>query len=256
MRVELGSEYTPGELIATLQYRKKKGLSIHAREIKRENSRFYREVIDCFGSWKNFLSEAGYNYQKEYGRKHYGYWTKEKVQEHLRERLDSGKGISCSELQAEDMKLYEASVNMYGSWELAVESLGLDSRRYRKVRGAKYWNRETILQEVSGLIMEGKDVRPSDIYHNIGLTLGTVEVYFGSWSVLYRELGLSEKDIRNKKRGVEWTKEDVLSEIRYRLSKGKSVRASEVSSDEPKLYRVGLSHFGSWKELLENVEVG
>jgi len=64
-------------------------------------------------------------------------WSKDRITEELRRRVQEGKAINMARLKIEDRPLHSAVRRHFGSWELAVLHADLDPGRYRGRRTSR-----------------------------------------------------------------------------------------------------------------------
>lgn len=101
-----------------------------AKQIQKKRADLYGAAVRVFGSWKNAVEAAGFDYSQIRKNKFSGFWTEMNVIEGI--KLLSQKHSGFARKNKPD--LYGAALRLFGSWGVAVRMAGFD---YDKV--AKVW---------------------------------------------------------------------------------------------------------------------
>lgn len=185
-------------------------------------------------------------------RKPWGYWTREKVVQKLRDLAKKyGEDyLLYVNLRKNESKLFAASLNLFGSLSPAVEKAGHD---YEKICGRKlpgYWTREKVVQKLRALAAEHGEsyLSSSNLKEKECGLLYAARATFGSLKKAVKEAGYNYEEIIRKKPAGYWTKKTVIEEIRKLADKhGKSyLHPSNLHEKESSLLKAASKIFGSF----------
>ncbi|OQW53838.1 MAG: hypothetical protein A4S09_06375 [Proteobacteria bacterium SG_bin7] len=101
-----------------------------AKQIQKKRADLYGAAVRIFGSWKNAVEAAGFDYSLIRKNKLSGFWTEMNVVEGIKLLNQKHSGFARKNKPA----LYGAALRLFGSWGVAVRMAGFD---YDKV--AKVW---------------------------------------------------------------------------------------------------------------------
>lgn len=91
--------------------------SLSARTCQRTSPALYGAAVRHYGSWKNAVESAGFNYKQVLKRKPSGYWNKERILAEI-QRL---RNKSSGNVRQNNPPLYSAAIRLFTSWKKAVE---------------------------------------------------------------------------------------------------------------------------------------
>lgn len=89
---------------------------------QRSNPRLYGAALRYFGSWKEAITAAGFDYNEVRKRVPPGYWSRKRIIDELM----SLKEKSSSQMRTQRPDLYSAALRVFGTWRKAVEAIGID----------------------------------------------------------------------------------------------------------------------------------
>jgi len=174
------------------------------------------------------------------------HWTKERVRREIRRRRRLEKSLAVRHVMLQDHKLANAALRLFSTWDAALRSVGTDPS---KVRLARAWSPEEVLGEIRKLHRLGayrKGVPRPNGHANLK---AAGKRYYGSWRAALDAAGIPE--IRLPER-VEWSRREVATRVRTRMSEGKSLRATDVLREDRALFKVGCAILGRpWRGVVE-----
>lgn len=107
-------------------------------------------------------------------------WTAERVVAAIRQIQQEGGRLNHAAVRRNSLS--RAAVNLFGSWDAALQAAGIDAGAVRRCR--KPWTRESMVQEIqrkhrAGEPLNAKDVSPE------GMRMAARRL-FGSWPAALR----------------------------------------------------------------------
>jgi hypothetical protein len=164
-------------------------------------------------------------------------WSHQRIIREIKEGFSQGKPLNLQGLGS--LKLGNAAIHHFGSWQKAVEAAGLGDRLKIKTP-ARTWTKEEIIATIQDGHAKGMTSR------EIARSSPSIERYakrlFGGWREAYQAAG-----IESKRRS--WTRELVLDEITMRLSTGQSLQSNHPNNIN--LQAAASRYFGSWINAVE-----
>ncbi|WP_276913962.1 helix-turn-helix transcriptional regulator [Aneurinibacillus aneurinilyticus] len=166
-----------------------KTTDLSPRNVQKIDVKLYSIVVDKVGSWKNFLSSKGYEYN---GIKKTTEWTEEKILNRIRFAKESYADLADATVSFFEKPLYSAAINLFGSWKQAVEAAGIS---YEKTKRNESWTKEKVIEH-------GKKVIEGKINLTYYLDIndkfrGAVKRYFPSIRDFYETVGISSEDVKS-----------------------------------------------------------
>lgn len=176
-------------------------------------------------------------------------WTAEDIKAAIDERIAEGKGVSATDLQEEDMRLYLEITKMYRSWGRGLTALGYDIKKHKRNR--KKWTEEKIREELEKRLSAGKGISATDLQEDdLQLSRGILRKY-GSWGRGLEALGYDPNEHRRE--GTVWTDEMVKERLEERLSEGKGISVTDLLKEDEPLYRVLVYRYGNWTNAMKEL---
>ena len=120
--------YTEEQIIKKLRQYAKKQSPLTLYSIKKYNPALVTQAGYVFGSYKTAIIAAGLE------RKDIREWSKEKVLKELKKYHKNDILLRDSVIAKKDNRLYNAARNHFGSWEKAIDAIGLDYSKIVKPR--------------------------------------------------------------------------------------------------------------------------
>lgn len=204
-----------------------------------------------FGSWKEGIRACELDYSKISLIKVPEPRTKESVIEKIKKMSMVGENLNSNFVQLKRQALYGAAVRIFGSWETAITSSGLDYSVIRKQRPFRRWGRNTVVKEIISrkkrrLPISGGYVSKTDrgLYQAARRNFGKK-----GWQEALR---LSGFDPRMENPRVIWTKERIISKINELKQINFPLNIySMIRNNYFGLVNAGRKYFGSWRKAIE-----
>ena len=194
-----------------------------------------------FGTWGNFLKEAGEIVPKRYASPEQKRQWSIELYFKIKEKL--GRGPMAWEYRA--MGGNPFYVTIWGSWNEFKKAMGEEVLRQRKPvrKGRRNVTREELMEEYLKLKrMLGRQPLLKDVNRLGGYSAGTYQIHFGSWLNFLKEAGeVLPKRYASPEQKRQWSIERYF-EIKEKLGRGPMAR--EYRSMGGNLFYLTL--WGSW----------
>jgi len=123
-------------------YKQGHDLSLRNMVADRELSRITYAASRHFESWKNAIEEAGLDYDAIARQKT---WSQSEIEETILQLHRAGEDLSSKQMDISHQPLISAARKRFGTWEKAINHVGLD---YDKIRKREHWTRDKILNKI------------------------------------------------------------------------------------------------------------
>jgi hypothetical protein len=152
------------------------------------------------------------------------HWTPARVLAAIRRLRRSGRSQRRQDIS---VRLYQAGRRYFGTWQAAVEQVGLN---YLKVTGIRRWSREKVVEEIRELAERGIPLSATHIAaHHAALFTAAVKQFPRSWAKALRAAGY-DPDEHKLPRG-RWDGKGAAEWVRKSHSMGKSILARDAPRD-------------------------
>lgn len=217
----------------------------YTRLCKTGNLKLYRAARRCFGSFKDAIICAGFDYRC--ARLVIDWKDGDKIINDIKQLASQSKlRITDSYLKKNNKLLYSAAINHYGSWSDAVKAAGFD---YEEIKLQIVWSEKKIIGTLKEFANDNI-FKLSDFFlrNNEKKLYSAILRYFGSLEVAITRAGFDYESIRLKDR---WSKEAIKKEI-FEIGCGDINNLSYVNFRKKytKLYYNCLSFFGSFENAI------
>jgi hypothetical protein len=154
------------------------------------NQPLYHACPKYFGSLKNAVTEAGFDYEELRSTQ---VWTDNKILSALKDYIQ--KYRTLDNIQKLDKALNSASVAYFGSLRKAVTQAGFD---YESLLSRKFWTKDRIIANIRQLHSLGEDLSLSTAQtrHRPLVQAAIEKRYFGSWKKAVSASGFDYDKIR------------------------------------------------------------
>jgi len=174
-------------------------------------------------------------------KRSYKKWSREEVLRVIGELSAKGKQLNSGHIARNYPALAYAGRKYCGSWEAAIKAAGLD---YEAIRRKCFWSRRKIVAKIRELNTAGEPLYVSAAELKHGGLVGAATVYFGSWRQAISAAGFDYAKIKRQK---EWSKEEIVVEIKRMRREGVELRTTiQVRKKYRTLHAAAIRYFGSW----------
>ena len=160
------------------------------------DKRLFNAACRYFGNWETALSEAGLN-AEEIVRCRVRFMTKEAVVSEIQRRHRNGQALNSAAATQYDVGMVHAGKRLFGSWDEALASAGLDPLVVRK-RVPKYESRDAVADEIARRKSEGLSLRPVDLRTEDTALYRKAGMHFGSWADALEAAGIDRATVMRK----------------------------------------------------------
>lgn len=231
-----------------------KGVQLNSSFAQRNLSDLYSAAQRIFKGWKNAIVGAGLDYEKI--RKQRVPYTKSELIEEII-KIEQNDKLNPKYVLENYPKVYSASVNHFGSWEIAVNEAGFDYKKILSVSKYKNsshfirnWSKQDVKILINKRINQGKSVigaivkkEDNSLYYN------AIRLY-KTWINAVESTGYNYcyfEFISKRK----YTKESVAEKLRQLDAKGYDLSHSFIRKNFPKLYSGMLNRQETFKSYIE-----
>lgn len=224
-----------------------------------EVQRLHSAAQRYFGSWRNAVEAAGFDYdhfsrkvRSPHNRRKAPYWSRQRVVEEIKERKRQGASLRDSVVRKEHPRLASAGRDRFGSWGKAIEAAGIDYEKILLQNPAYPLPSRLVLKEIrkrarKGLPLDDRSMRKDD-----RRLFRSGRCRFGGWREALEAAGFDYHQIMLEKPGCTWSRRRVVKEILDRAAKKKALNLTGLYREgQRKLYAAGCKYFGSWRKAVE-----
>jgi hypothetical protein len=171
----------------------------------------------------------------------YQSWTAHAIKQHILSN-DGIEPLNSHYYAVNYPDVYAAAERMFGGWQYAIESCGLD---YEKIRKYKRWSKEKVLEEIKRLKAEKHSLNSKTIQQTQRPLYLAALRRFKSWGNALEAAGLNYKKIRKRRR---MTEADIRKEILALAKKGTDLSYANMRSNHLYLLANAMRKIGdgSW----------
>jgi hypothetical protein len=192
-----------------------------------------------FGSWKNAIEAAGFNYEQVTGVRR---WSREKVIEIIKRLAGLGIPINASTIERQHFALYRAAIRLFPlSWAKALKAAGFNPAEHKKTRNV--WDRQSAEDWVKKQAARKKSLLTSNVPRN--LRHFVYSHLKKGWPEFVEEVtGQPYAGIKKRR---DWTRKKVIAEIRRLKAQGNSLNyKAVVRAAGQGIIKQAKKFFGSW----------
>lgn len=176
--------WTKKRIIETIQELHKEGVDLSASNIQANYSVLLASSSDKFGSWRNAIEAAGLDYDEINKYADRERWDTEKIIHRIKELYESGEDLSYSYCRAHNTALISSARIYFGSWENAIQSVGLDYDEIRKdIKTGFYKGKllERYLEKIFKIIGRKVKIQKRFVFNNETYIPDFVDAQTGEW---------------------------------------------------------------------------
>jgi hypothetical protein len=216
-------------IISELRKLHEKGVLETMRDFSAGAPALYSALRSHFGGLAAAMKAAGIPMREQR-------WSKEKVIEELRRRMENDEEIASG---AVDAGLKSTAQRYFGGYREALEAAGLD---YTKIRKTEKWDRQRILETLRELGAAKQKLKAARIKaRSHGLYEAMIRE-FGTIGDAAKAAGVRYEQPRH------WGPLEIFDELRERLRSRKSIAVTEMKERTPALVTAATRVFGSYAQ--------
>jgi len=227
--------------------RRDSGLGLTYKSIRREDPSLEAAAQKVFGGWYEALDAAGIDSSLFRNQKPFGYWSRDRVIQEVRELKRNSEDLNFSSIRRTHSSLVQYAIKFLGGWYPALEAAGVDPRKYQKQVPPNYWSRETILSTLTELHSRGQDIRPIALRRSHPGLVGAARKQFKDLREMYHQAGIDPKKIGMQRR---WTADNITTTLKELHSSGHDMKPYKLMQGSYiGLMLAGLRIYGSLESL-------
>jgi len=147
-----------------------------------------------FGSWDEALRAAGIDPDTV---RRYEAWSKKKIVAQIKARNRAKQPLNSKMMQDESPRLFNAALNYFGSWGLALRAARISPD---KVYLRRRWSKEAIIKDVTALYKAGEPMGATFMRRNHSALYSAACKYFGAWTAARLACGITELPAKGRKK--------------------------------------------------------
>lgn len=149
------------------------------------------------------------------------HWTRAKLLGEINRVHRSGRSLRRQRIS---VRLYEAGRRYFGTWQAAVEKVGLN---YDEATGVTRWTREKVVEAIKELAKRGETLTAKYVEaHHPRLFRAAVKRFPRSWAKALRAAGLDPH--QHKAPRGQWNNQKAAEWVRKRVANGKPILARDA----------------------------
>jgi len=235
-------EWTKDKMISEIQaFYRVKG-TLQDKEVRRGNKSLLCATVRCFGSWRNAVEAAGFDYKQFLDREQ---WTRAKIIAEIKALYYKKKTLQYSEVYQANKRLCSAASKHFGGWRKAVEAAGFD---YDQFLPRRKWTKEKVVSGIKAFYRAKGTLQYREVFRKDNKLYFAACKYFGNWRNAVEAAGFDYNQFLPQRK---WTKERIISEIKAYHHTKKTLQSKVVYGDNKKLCSAACKYFGSWRNAVE-----
>ena len=195
-----------------------------------------------FGSWRQALQACGLSSDAGWRVKR---WTPKRVQETIRSMAKRGEPLNSDAVARKNSSIVQSARKVYGSWEAAIRSCGLD---YEKIRLLRPWSPERVRARILDRRAKGQPINAAAVQREESLLYMMAVKLCGSWPKALEASNIPPESVYVLQA---WTHERVRAKIRDRARHGKSLRRADVLREDSPLVHAAIHRFKKWNRAID-----
>jgi hypothetical protein len=125
-------QWTKESILGAIRTRHDAGLSLRSTSVNETDGPLYGAAHYWFGGWSAAVAAAGFDYKAIAGRVRHSAWTADSVKPALRQLLADGLPLASGAVRKHHSGLYTAALQLFGSWDNALQAAGIAPATIRK----------------------------------------------------------------------------------------------------------------------------
>lgn len=238
-------KWSKEKIISDIQELNRQNIPLNAINIMKTNVKLYGASRSYFGSWKDAVEAAGFDYDTINHKNTEKSWSKQIVIDEIVQFAIEDGNLRSDYVQKKYTKLHSAAQRYFKSWKDAVEAAGFDYDNIKKIK----WTKEIIIMSILDLKNQNNSLTSSDIQkNNMPLFQASCRI-FGSWKNAVEAAGINYKEIKKQR---EWEENLIKEELTRIKNEENNLAVTTVIKRNPSLYQATKRNFPNknWKEIL------
>ena len=187
-------KWSKAKVIAEIRLRKRQGKSLSGSTVSRKDGVLYQKAHKYFGhyGWRHALRVAGYSPCNVFRRK--PFWTKTKFKTVLGYLHRANIPLHEQFLRKNGLRfVFEAGRYLYGTWEKAIQSIGIKYENVRQRKPLGYWKNhpKRVIREIRRLKKNGVPLNHNFIQYARGDLFAAAYLHYGKWGDAVEVAGFS-----------------------------------------------------------------
>jgi hypothetical protein len=246
--VTKSEKWDPERVINEIKQLASLGEDLSSRKVFFTHSKLYNAGCRYFSTWEQALRIAGYNYEEI--RKQRKRFSKEEILQLLRKYQSEGVPLDWTSIREVDASIAKIARERFGSYEAAIEALGLDYNKINRdiMAGKRTWDEERVKAELHSYFAknESLDLLPKK---DPGLYHAAVN-YFGDIRKATEAAGMDYQALVSR---TVWSEEKIIAEIIKLYGNGEDLSVSHIMQKYGALVRSASApgYFGSWENAIK-----
>jgi putative transcriptional regulator len=228
-------------VISSIQSRREQGLPLNYQAVVRDDEKLTGAARRLFGSWNNALTAAGIDpasvKHPRANKRPPGYWSCERVATELRQLHEQGIDLNAHNVQRIRPDLEAAAKTYYGSYQAAIEAIGLD---YSTIRKTDEWTPERVLSILQSAHKANADLSDNTIAALNPALYSAIYTHFGNLSNALIAAGIDPDTTR---RTTAWSRDKLIQYCRDVMDAG--IRLRSLAKIDSRIIHAAQDHFGS-----------
>jgi hypothetical protein len=208
--------------------------------IQRQDVALWAAAKRHFGSYQKAVEAAGIQLPQ---RPVEWSWPADRLKQTIRQLHEQGVDLSSGRIRKSHPGLFYAARKKLGSWQKALESVGLD---YESIRRAHDWTPQAVIDRLRQLHEAGEDLRAVAMQKKQIALSGAVQRYFGTHREAVKAAGLPYPETQRVSGLAHWTEELVLQTLRDLEAQGHDLRQRPMKQKNQPLYHAAKHFFGTY----------
>ncbi|HEV8604692.1 MAG TPA: hypothetical protein VGQ99_04965, partial [Tepidisphaeraceae bacterium] len=225
-----------GTIVSELRALHAAGVKPSSTATKRKSLALYRAAVRHFGSFAGAMRAAGIEYKAPRE------WGALEIFDELRRLLRKGEDLGVGKMQRHHGGLLVAAKRVFGSYEQAIATLGVD---YKQICKLETWDKEKIVGGIRELARSGIKMNYAEMHRRAGRLVQATRKHFGSLAKAMKAAGIEYERRRR------WTRRRIVERLLELHRQGEDLSANSMHRKHGALLSTTWRIFGSYRKAVE-----
>jgi len=244
--VKKKSTITKSSIIERILARRDQGKELSDLATRREDPSLEAAAQRLFGGWYVALDAAGIDAESYRKQKPFGFWTKQRIIENIRQLSMIGEDLHSVSMRKKHGDLFSVAGKTFHSWHLACEASGIPNEKYFSKTRTGFYTNEVIFKEILRLKEAGQDLSASRMVKSNPKLFAVATTRFKSWYRALKAAGINPGEYQRLAAKGYWTKERIIQNIREMVKRGENLAYTNASETHQDLVSAADNHYNSW----------